>query len=65
MTDELIKTIILGAPNLAVALFTLYWAFRAIERKDAALERRTDELLTALIQIKELKTQLNGGIKKP
>lgn len=63
-TDKLLETIILGAPNLAVALFTLYWCFRAIERKDQALERRTDELLTALIQLKELKTQLNGNAPK-
>jgi len=63
MSDKLIETLILGAPNLLVALFTLFWCFRAIERKDAALEARTQALLAALLELKGLTAQLNGSAK--
>jgi len=59
--DELAKTVILGAPNLVVALWTLFWCFRAIERKQEAYERLTDRLLEVVAQREQLKAQLNGG----
>lgn len=32
MVDELIKQVVLGAPNLAVALAILYWQSRRLDR---------------------------------
>jgi hypothetical protein len=59
--DELAKSVILGAPNLAVALWTLFWAFRALERKDAAMQKLTDALLATITEREKLRAQLNGN----
>jgi len=43
--DELIKTIILGAPNLAVALYVLYRQQKTIDALLEAQNRLVDRLL--------------------
>jgi len=43
--DELLKQVILGAPNVAVALITLYWCFRALDRKDEQTQKLIDKLI--------------------
>jgi len=59
--DEFAKTIVLGAPNLAVALWALFWAFRSIEKKDAAMQKLTDQLLLVITERERLRAQLNGN----
>lgn len=52
--DELLKTIILGAPNVAVAIAALWWASRVIERMVAAQERLIDQLIDLCRKNEEL-----------
>jgi hypothetical protein len=54
LMDEIIKTIILGAPNVAVAVAALYWASRLIERMVAAQEKLADQLLDLCSKNEEL-----------
>lgn len=58
--DELAKMVIGGAPNLAVALWALFWSFRSLERKQEAYERLTERLLAVVEEREQLKAQLNG-----
>lgn len=43
--DEILKQVILGAPNVAVAIAALWWASRLIERQVTAQEKLVDQLL--------------------
>lgn len=43
--DEILKTVILNAPNVAVAIAALWWASKLIERMVAAQEKLVDQLL--------------------
>jgi hypothetical protein len=52
--DELLKTIILSAPNVAVAIAALYWASRLIERMVVAQEKLIDHLLDLCSRNEEL-----------
>lgn len=57
MTDEVIKQVILGAPNFIVALVTIYWCFRALDKMNEhqrALIDKMLELATINKQVAEL-----------
>jgi len=56
--DELAKTIILGAPNVAVAIVMLYWATRMVERQIAATERLIDRLMQMIDKNEKLQEQI-------
>lgn len=56
--DELIKTIILGAPNTAVAIVALIWASRTIDRQIEATGRLVDRLIETLAENDRLKAQI-------
>lgn len=56
--DELLKTIILGAPNVAVAIVMLYWATKMVERSMAFTERLIDRLMAMIDKNEELQEQL-------
>jgi len=58
--DELLKTLIQGAPNVAVALGALFWAGRMLERQQAATERLIDRLMQMLDKNEKLQEQLNS-----
>lgn len=56
--DELLKQIILGAPNTAVAILALVWASRVIDRQIEATGRLVDRLIETLAENDKLKAQL-------
>jgi len=56
--DELLKTVILGAPNVAVALAALYWASKMLERQQAANERLIDRLIEMVDKNEKLQERL-------
>ena len=60
--DELLRSIVLGAPNLGVALIALYFAGRLIERMVAAQEKLVEELLDLCRQNEELVKQASGAV---
>lgn len=57
--DELVKTLILGAPNVAVAILMLYWATKMVERQIAATERLIDRLIEMVDRNAKLQEQLS------
>jgi len=57
--DEILKTVILGAPNVLVAVVALFWASRLIERMVAAQEKLVDQLLD-MCKRNELLSAQNG-----
>lgn len=56
--DEFLKQAILGVPNLAVAVFALVWASRAIDRQIEATGRLVDKLVETLVENETLKQML-------
>jgi len=56
--DELLKTIILGAPNTAVAIGMLFWASKVIDRQIEATGRLVDRLIEVLAENDRLKQQI-------
>jgi len=65
--DELLKTVILGAPNVAVAVAMLYWATKMVERSQAFTERLIDRLMQMIDKNEQLQEQLshtNGNNQK-
>jgi len=56
--DELLKTVILGAPNVAVAILMLYWATKMVERQIAATERLIDRLIQMVDKNEQLQEQI-------
>lgn len=56
--DELIKTIVLGAPNTAVAILALIWASRVIDRQIDATGRLVDRLIETLAENDRLKAEI-------
>lgn len=62
--DELIKTVILGAPNLAVAIMALWWARAIIERMLTRQETLIDQLLEKCEEVSVLKKELWEHVEK-
>lgn len=58
MVDDVVKTIILGAPNVAVAIGALYWASKLIERMVAAQETLVNQLLAMCAENGKLRSEL-------
>jgi len=56
--DEVLKQVILGAPNLAVAILALVWASKVIDRQIDATGRLVDKLIEVLAENEELKSQI-------
>jgi len=54
VTDELLKTLVLGAPNVAVALAALWWTSRLIGRMVNAQEKLVTQLLELCARNEEL-----------
>jgi len=63
--DELLKQIILGAPNLAVGVGALWWASRLIERMIASQEKLVDQLMSMCAENTELKVEAVANGKTP
>jgi len=57
--DDLTKTVVLGMPNLAIALWTLYWCFRALDKRDADRTELVRQLLELATENARLHAQ-NG-----
>jgi hypothetical protein len=45
MTDDIIKQVILGAPNFIVALVTIYWCFRSLDKQNEHQRALIDKML--------------------
>jgi len=56
--DELLKQVIVGAPNVAVALGALWWAGRMLERQQTATERLVDRLIAMVDRNEQLQEQI-------
>lgn len=56
--DEILKTVVLGAPNVAVAIMALWWATRLIERMVAAQERLIDALMKKCAEVSALSQEV-------
>jgi hypothetical protein len=56
--DELLKTIILGAPNVAVAVAALYWASQRIDKMIDQQSKLIDALLVMCAENKALSAEL-------
>lgn len=56
--DEVLKQVILGAPNVAVAILALLWAGRVIEKQLEATARLVDRLMDVLAENDKLKAQI-------
>lgn len=51
MTETLLETVVLQAPNVTVALAALWWASQTIGQLIEANERQQDMLLTMLDRV--------------
>jgi len=56
--DDLLKSIILGAPNFGVALVVIIWASRLIERMVDAQEKLVTTLIATCAAQAELQSRL-------
>jgi hypothetical protein len=56
--EEVIKQVILGAPNLAVAILALVWSSKVIDRQIEATGRLVDKLIETLAENEDLKAQI-------
>ena len=59
--DELIKTMILGAPNLSVAIFALYWSAQRIDKMIEAQTKLIDALLLMCAENHDIKATQSGA----
>lgn len=56
--DEILKQVILGAPNVAIAILALVWASKVIDRQIDATGRLVDRLMDVLAENDRLKAQI-------
>lgn len=58
--DELIKQLVLGAPNLIVAIAVLLWARQHIADRDAEIRRLTDVIIQLCAEEQEADKRKSG-----
>jgi len=58
--DEVLKQVILGAPNLVVALWVIWWSFKRLEQMTTERDKLIDELLAMCTQNRLLLQAANG-----
>lgn len=63
--DELFKTIVLGAPNLFVALYTIFWSFRALDAERIHRELLINALLDVCVKANSLEERLEALNSRP
>jgi hypothetical protein len=56
--DEVLKQVILGAPNVAIAILALVWASKVIDRQIDATGKLVDKLIDVLAENDRLKEQI-------
>ena len=68
MTEDLLVTVILQAPNVAVALFVVWWQGRHIDKLADSHRAQTDVMLELIGRViaaetraEKLNLEINGG----